>query len=34
MPIFEGDENKEKSNLSKHKVGFDEAASVFSIKNR
>jgi uncharacterized DUF497 family protein len=30
MPIFEWDENKEKSNLRKHKIGFDEAASVFA----
>lgn len=30
MPIFEWDENKEKSNLRKHKIGFDEAESVFS----
>ena len=30
MTIFEWDEDKEKSNLSKHKVSFDEAESVFS----
>ena len=30
MPIFEWDENKEKSNLRKHKIGFDEAETVFS----
>lgn len=30
MPIFEWDENKEKSNLRKHKVSFDEAETVFS----
>ena len=30
MPIFEWDENKEKLNLRNHKVGFDEAESVFS----
>ncbi len=30
MPIFEWDENKEKSNLRKHKIGFDEAESVFA----
>ena len=30
MTVFEWDEDKEKSNLSKHKVGFDEAEAVFS----
>jgi len=30
MPIFEWDENKERSNLRKHKVSFDEAEMVFS----
>lgn len=30
MPIFEWDENKEKSNLRKHKISFDEAESVFA----
>ncbi len=29
MPIFEWDENKEKSNLRKHKISFDEAETVF-----
>jgi len=27
--IFEWDENKAKSNLRKHKIGFDEAETVF-----
>ena len=30
MTFFEWDENKEKSNLRKHKISFDEAESVFS----
>lgn len=30
MLIFEWDENKAKSNLRKHKVGFDEAESIFN----
>ena len=30
MTVFEWDENKEKSNLSKHKVDFSEAETVFS----
>jgi uncharacterized protein len=30
MPLsFEWDENKAKSNLAKHDVGFDEASTVF-----
>ncbi len=29
MLIFEWDENKAKSNLHKHKIGFDEAETVF-----
>ncbi len=28
--IFEWDENKAKSNLRKHKVGFDEAETIFN----
>jgi hypothetical protein len=28
--IFEWDENKAKSNLRKHKIGFDEATTVFN----
>jgi uncharacterized DUF497 family protein len=28
--VFEWDENKAKSNLRKHKIGFDEAESVFN----
>lgn len=28
--IFEWDDNKAKSNLRKHKIGFDEAETVFS----
>ncbi len=30
MFVFEWDENKEKSNRQKHKVGFAEGESVFS----
>jgi uncharacterized DUF497 family protein len=30
MALFEWDEEKERSNLRKHKVDFDEAESVFS----
>lgn len=29
MPIFEWDENKEKSNFRKHGIGFAEGESVF-----
>ena len=29
MLIFEWDENKAKSNLRKHKIGFDEAKTIF-----
>ena len=28
--IFEWDENKAKSNLRKHKIGFDEAETIFN----
>ena len=28
-PSFEWDEDKDKENIAKHKVGFDEATSVF-----
>jgi uncharacterized protein len=33
MPIFEWDENKEKSNFRKHKVTFAEGESVFYDSN-
>ena len=29
MFVFEWDENKDKTNLIKHKIGFDEAKTVF-----
>ena len=29
MFVFEWDENKDKTNLVKHKIGFDEAKTVF-----
>ena len=29
MPIFEWDENKEKSNFRKHRVGFAEGETIF-----
>jgi uncharacterized DUF497 family protein len=34
IPIFEWDENKNKVNLAKHKVSFDDAAKAYLDPNR
>lgn len=33
MPKFEWDENKNLKNKSKHKIGFEEAKTIFDDKN-
>jgi len=34
IPIFEWDEDKNKANLAKHKVSFDDAAKAYLDPNR
>ena len=34
IPIFEWDENKNKMNLAKHKISFDDAAKAYLDPNR